>query len=297
VATSGWSGVLPRLSAKLRVNDRVAFTAATGRYAQWVHAVRNEDLPVRIVDIWFASDSQMPVSTGTEVVGGTELWVTPSDFVRVEGYAKRFADLLEPASTVDPRLRPSQLRRFGGTSRGLDVLVRHAGAARASGWIAYSYARSLRELGDERYYPAHDRRHDLNVVASYRASDRYTFGARLGVATGTPYTGFGGTYSRWFYDPVARRWRVPSPTSGDRNEQVRTPRNTERYPTYRRLDLSAHRLSRVRGAEVDAFVNLVNALNTRNVLLYAFDTQENPPRIRGFSQLPILPTIGARVAF
>jgi hypothetical protein len=297
VGTSSWSGVLPRLSAKLRVNDRLALTAATGRYAQWVHAVRNEDLPVRIVDIWFASDSQMPVSTGREVVGGAELWATPSNFVRVEGYAKRFADLLEPASTVDPRLRPSQLRRFGGTSRGVDVLVRHGGAGRASGWIAYSYARSLRELGDERYYPAHDRRHDLNVVASYRASDRYTFGARLGVATGTPYTGFGGTYSRWFYDPVARRWRVPSPTSGDRNEQVRTPRNTERYPTYRRLDLSAHRLSRVRGAEVDAFVNLVNALNTRNVLLYAFDTQENPPRIRGFSQLPILPTIGARVAF
>jgi len=38
-------------------------------------------------------------------------------------------------------------------------------------------------------------------------------------------------------------------------------------------------------------------LNQRNVLLYAFDTQQNPPVVRGFSQLPFLPTLGMRVAF
>lgn len=297
VPTASWRGVLPRISAKLRANDALAFTLASGRYAQWVHAVRNEDLPIRIVDIWFASDGATPVSTGTELVGGTEYRFGARSLVRVEGYTKKFSDLLEPQSTVDPRLRPSQLRRFGGTSRGLDVLVRHAGEGPFSGWISYTYGRSIREQGSERYYPAHDRRHDANVVASYRLGERYTFGGRLGIATGTPYTGFGGTYSRWFYDPVARRWRVPSSTSNDRNEQVRTPRNVERYPTYRRLDLSAHRTSRVRGAEVDAFLNLVNVLNQRNVLLYAFDTEQSPPRVRGFSQLPFLPTIGARVAF
>jgi hypothetical protein len=33
------------------------------------------------------------------------------------------------------------------------------------------------------------------------------------------------------------------------------------------------------------------------VLLYAFDTEQSPPEIRGFSQLPFLPTLGMRVAF
>jgi hypothetical protein len=149
----------------------------------------------------------------------------------------------------------------------------------------------------ERYYPAQDRRHDANLVASWRTGGNFILAARLGVASGTPYTGWAGTYPRWSYDPVSRRWRIPGPTSSARNEQVRTARNTERYPTYRRLDLGVHRTFHVRHAECDAFVNLVNVLNQRNVLLYAFDTEANPPDVRGFSQLPFLPTLGMRVAF
>lgn len=297
VPDARWTGVSPRLAVKYRPATNTALTLAAGRYAQWTHAVRNEDLPVRIVDVWLASDRQVPVSTGTELVGGAERWLSPLALVRVEAYAKRFSDLVEPSSTVDPRLRPGELRRFGGTSRGVDVLVRRLPAARVSGWLSYSYARSLREFGSEQYYPAHDRRHDFNAVGSYRLNARYTFGARLGLAGGTPYTGFAGSYARWAYDPVTRRWRVPGATSTARNEPVRAARNGERYPAYKRLDLSAHRRFRLRGAEGDAFVNVVNALNGRNVLLYAFDTGQHPPRVRGLSQLPFLPTLGARVAF
>jgi hypothetical protein len=78
---------------------------------------------------------------------------------------------------------------------------------------------------------------------------------------------------------------------------VRSPRNAERYPAYRRLDVGAHRYFRRGRAEIDAFVNLVNVLNRRNVLLYTFDTAPDPPVVRGFSQLPFLPTAGARVVF
>ena len=298
VGSAGWSGVSPRLAVKYRPRDGLALTAAAGRYAQWVHAVRNEDLPLRIVDIWFTSDRNVPVSTGTEVVGGAELWLSRSDMLRVEAYGKRFADLIEPASTIDPRLRPADLRRFGGTSRGLDVLLRHHATERLSGWVSYSLARSVRENeAGERYSPAHDRRHDLNVVGSWRMGERYVVAARLGASSGTPYTGWSGSYARWSYDPVARRWRPPPGTSSARNEQVRSPRNAERYPAYRRLDVGAHRYFQWRRAEVDAFLNLVNVLNRQNVLLYTFDASPNPPEVRGFSQLPFLPSAGVRVVF
>lgn len=297
VPLASWSGVSPRFSVKYRLLDRLSFSAAVGRYAQWTHAVRNEDLPVRIVDIWFASDSTVPVSTGTERVVGTELWLTDNDLVRVDAYEKHFSDLIEPSSTIDPRLRPSELRAFGGVSRGLEVLVRHVATARWSGWVAYSLGRSTREQGDERYFAAHDRRHDLNIVTSYRANSRTTLSARYGAASGTPYTGWSGTYARWSYDPVARRWRAPGFSSSARNEQVRTPRNTERYPSYQRLDVSAQREFRVRGLDAGAFLSLVNVLGTRNVLAYAIDNEANPPTLRGFSQLPFLPSLGMRVTF
>ena len=297
VPLASWTGVSPRVAVKFRARGNLAFSLATGRYSQWVHAVRNEDLPVRIVDIWFASDSNVAVSTGTEVVGGSELWLSSTDMIRVEGYVKKFADLVEPASTIDPRLRPTDLRRFGGTSKGVEILVRRMTSERINGWIAYSYGRSIRERDGEQYYPAHDRRHDLNIVANYRPGSRYTFGARFGVASGTPYTGFAGSYARWSYDPITRRWRPPAGNSSARNEQARTARNGERYPTYHRLDLSAQRPYRVRGHDVEVFANLVNALNHRNVLLYTFDSETSPPALRGFSQLPLLPTFGMRVPF
>ena len=291
------TGVSPRLSAKFRVNNRLSFSAAVGTYAQWTHAVRNEDLPLRIVDIWFVSDSSVPVSTGTERVAGSEYWLSDNNLVRLDVYAKQFHDLVEPSSTVDPRLRPSELRDFGGTSRGAELLVRHVTSEHWGGWIAYSYGKSIREQNNDTYFAAHDRRHDLNVVGNYKLNERYTFGARLGVASGTPYTGWAGTYSRWSYDPVARRWRPPGFSSDARNEQARTARNGERYPAYKRLDVSAHRAFRIRGAEADAFLNLVNALSTRNVLVYTIDNAQSPPVLRGLSQLPFLPSIGMRATF
>ena len=291
------TGISPRLSAKFRATEHLTFSGAVGRYSQWTHAVRNEDLPLRIVDIWFVSDSSVPISTGTERVAGSEYWFNDNNLVRLDVYSKHFTNLVEPSSTVDPRLRPSELRRFGGTSRGAELLLRHVTSERWGGWIAYSYGKSIREQNDETYFAAHDRRHDLNIVGNYQWSDRYTFGARLGVASGTPYTGWAGTYSQWSYDPVARRWRPPGFSSDARNEQARTARNGERYPAYERLDLSAHRAFRIRGAEADAFLNLVNVFSTRNVLVYTIDNAQSPPVLRGLSQLPFLPSIGMRATF
>ncbi|MEO7359853.1 MAG: carboxypeptidase regulatory-like domain-containing protein, partial [Gemmatimonadaceae bacterium] len=291
------TGVSPRLSAKLRVHPRLSFTGAVGRYAQWTHAVRNEDLPLRIVDIWFVSDPSVPVSTGVERVVGSEYWLNDHNLIRLDLYSKQFTDLVEPTSTVDPRLRPSNLRKFGGRSRGAELLLRHVSSDHWGGWIAYSFGRSIRERNGETYFAAHDRRHDLNVVGNYQWNDRYTFGARLGVASGTPYTGWAGTYGRWSYDPVARRWRAPGFSSDARNEQARTERNGQRYPAYERLDLSIHRAFRIRGAEADASLNIINALATQNVLVYSIDNEQSPPVLRGLSQLPFLPTLGLRVTF
>jgi hypothetical protein len=292
VGSAMWQGLSPRLALKYTPSANLALTLAGGRYAQWVHAVRNEDLPIRIVDVWLGSDQRIPVSRATEIVGGAELWVTHDDFVRVESYLKKFAELTEPSSSIDPRLRPSALRQFDGRSYGVDVFIKHVATQRMSGWLSYSYGVSVRSRGGERYFPAHDRRHDANVVVSYRPGDRYVFAARLGVASGTPYTGWAGKYSRWGYDPLGNQWLPPF-----EDEELRTDRNSERYPLYHRIDLSLQRHFRRGRTDIEPYISVVNVVNHRNVFLYAFEEDGDPPRIRGFSQLPILPTFGLRVAF
>ena len=295
MASAGWQGLSPRLTARYFVSPDLAFTATAGRFAQWTHAVRNEDLPLRLFDLWMVSGPDVPVSTATHFVVGAERWLSPSRFVRVEGYHKRFDGLSEPASSVDPRVRPSLLRRFDGTSYGVDVMARQLDRRGVSGWVSYGYAMSWRQRGEERYFAAHDRRHNANVVLSYAPGGNWSFGLHAGIATGTPYTGWAGRMSRWQYDPVLRRW-MPASAANDA-DIVHGERNAERLPLYSRIDLSVERRITLPWGRLYPMLSVVNVLDRRNVLLYALDEQGRELRIRRHNQFPLLPSLGMRVEF
>jgi hypothetical protein len=293
VSGAKWLGLSPRLSAKYFLTPRLAITAGGGRYSQWMRAMRNEDLPLRVFDLWMGSDRTIPVSTSTQLGVGVERWMSDTRFLRIEGYHKTYDRLAEPASTVDPRIRPTLLRYYDGRSYGLDVYLRQLERNGFSGWIAYSYGVTTRERDGASYWPAHDRRHNANVVAAYApAKSRWALGSHLGIATGTPYTGWAGLMNRYRYDPIRNVWGGPA---SDGEEDVRGPRNGQRFPFYWRLDLSAERRFGVGGVNVKPYLNIVNVFNRKNVFLYTIDTNTDPPLIKGASQLPFLPSLGLRM--
>jgi TonB-dependent receptor-like protein/carboxypeptidase family protein len=293
VSGARWSAVSPRASVKFFATPRLAFTASGGRYSQWMRAMRNEDLPIRVFDLWLGSDKDIPVSTSTQLGLGVERWLSDTRFLRVEGYGKTYDHLAEPASTVDPRIRPSLLRYYDGRSYGLDVYLRQLEHNGFSGWVAYSYGVTTRERDGLSYWPAHDRRHNANVVTTYAPQrSRWALGSHLGVATGTPYTGWAGVMNRWRYDPIRGAWSGPG---SDGTENVRGPRNAERFPFYWRLDLSAERRFEVGATSIKPYLNLVNVFNRKNVFLYTLDSKVDPPVIKGASQLPFLPSFGLRM--
>ena len=294
VSGANWLGASPRLSVKYFVSPTLAITAAGGRYTQWMRAMRNEDLPLRVFDLWLASEKNIPVSTSNHFVLGAERWLSDRRFVRVEGYGKTYDRLSEPASSVDPRVRPSLLRYYDGRSYGLDVYLRQLERNGVSGWVSYSYGVTTRERNGTSYWPAHDRRHNANVVASYAPStSRWALGSHLGLATGTPYTGWAGVMNRYRYDPIRNVWEAQF--SGGDDDTVRGQRNGERFPFYWRLDVSAERRFQVGGAVVKPYLNIVNVFNRKNVFLYTLDADESPPLIKGASQFPILPSLGIRM--
>jgi len=295
VPEAAWSGLSPRLSLRYWLTKDLALSAAGGRYAQWLHAVRNEDLPLRVFDVWLTSDRLVPVSRATHLVGGVERWMGDHHVVRVEGYTKRYRDLPEPKSVVDPRIRKESIRLFEGTSYGADVFVRRLeGRGPFSGWLSYSYALSSRERLGQRYAPGQDRRHNANLVLGYAPRrGRYSLGARYGIASGNPFTASGGERPGYEYDPALNEWR-PVPGA---DTEVRGARNTSRYPLYQRVDLSLERAFYPRWGAVRTTLAVVNVLNRRNVFLYDFDYGASPPSARALSQFPLLPTLGVKVEF
>lgn len=293
VEQASWTGISPRASLKYFVTPDLAVTAAGGRYAQWMHAIRDEDLPLRIFDFWVSADEHIPVSLATHGLLGAEWWTSDTRFVRLEAFLKEYDRLLEPDPEDDPIARGDEFRDVEGRSYGFDLLVRQLDAGALSGWLAYTFTINERIKDGAEYDPAQDRRHNLNLVATYRMPGNYVLSGRFGFGTGTPYTPIEGQLVRRVYDPVRQAW------GGDGAERqadaVGGGRNIERYPSYHRLDLAISRTYVKERVTLTPFLQIVNAYNRRNVWIYKFDYEDNPPTSEAISQFPILPTIGLTV--
>lgn len=290
-----WLAVSPRLSAKYFVTPDWALTGAFGRFSQWTHSLAREDIPVRLFDFWIASDAVTPVSTAWHYVLGTERWFSPTRYVRVEGFYKKYQNLLEGNPQEDPSSRGDEFFPVNGGSYGGDVLLRQFESnGPFSGWVSYTYAVATRRQGELNYFPGHDRRHNLNVVGMWRLS-KYLFGVRYGYATGTPYTDIVGVIVRRIYDPGFNAYGT---RGGGRDEQfVGGQRNAARLPVTQRLDMDVTRTFRLRGMTISPFLSVVNAYNAKNVFLYVFDYSKSPPTRQAISQFPLLPSAGVSIQF
>jgi len=295
VSGTGWFGASPRVAVKYFQTPDLAWTLAGGQHTQWVHSLSREDIPVRLFDFWVASDPWVPVASARDVSLGAERWAGAARFARLQLFARRFDNVPEPAPSEDERVRGDEFVTAAGRAYGAELLLRQLESERLSGWLAYTYAVSERVGPDGRYWPAQDRRHNLNVVGAYRTRRGYVLGARFGLGTGTPYTPLCGEFVRRIYDGT--RNAFDTGINSRSIEPVGCERNIARYPVYHRLDVSATRSYRRGRATLTPFVSVVNAFNRKNVFIYTRDFSVNPPTQNAISQLPLLPTAGLSVEF
>jgi hypothetical protein len=288
-----WVGLSPRLSVKYFATPRLAFTAGAARVTQWLHSLAG-DGPLRYFEVWLASDSATPVASAWHWVAGAEQRLREAGSARVEGYVKRYDRIYEANWSEDPQVVGDELLAATGLSYGVDLLARWQPATGVAGWIAYSYGVSSRTRDGVRWAPGHDRRHDVDVVATWRMAG-YRLGARFGYASGTPYTPIVGEIARRVYDPSRDGWGSGEPRIFV--EPLGGARNGARFPPTHRLDLDVSREYRYRGATVAPYVSVVNAYYARNVFIYLYDYSSDQPTRRALSQFPILPSAGVRVAF
>jgi hypothetical protein len=294
--TNQWTGLSPRFALKYFVTPDLAVSVAAGNYAQWLHSLNREDIPVRIFDFWVASDEFNAVSRAQHYVLGLESWISPLRFARVEAWLKRYNHVLEQNPSDDPGSRGDEFVDTRGVSYGFDVLLRQLEIGPFGGWLSYTYGVSSRTRDTVTFWPGHDRRHNLNLVGTWKPGSRYIFGARLGVATGTPYTDIIGQLVRRNYNPRTHQFNGDRSGNGE-VEPVGGVRNAERYPFFQRLDLSVSRVMQWHGMQMTPYLSVVNAYNAKNVFIYTFDYTNNPPTREAESQFPFLPSVGMTVGF
>jgi hypothetical protein len=291
VEGAGFTGVAPRMSVKAFVSSDLALTGSAGRYYQAIHSIRDQEIPVAIFDFWIGADDFIPVARSDHLVLGFEKWFASDYSLSLEGYRKTFDRLVTANREQDLKIEGDEFIPADGDAWGADLLLRkYRGNLR--GWIAYSYTKATRRVEGEEFPPAHDRRHTVNVVFQTDGPLGSDMSVRWGFGSPLPYTGFIGEWRHREYEPATHSFLEfrEEPVAAER-------RNTERFPSYNRLDLSFRWRTEKWGGVLYPYVQLVNAYNRKNVFVYLFDYDDSPAIRTGFSQLPLLPSFGVEFQF
>lgn len=220
----------PRLSARYLINDKSSVKAGWNYNAQYIHLANLSAISLP-TDIWYPATDVAPPQRGWQAtLGYFRNFFDNRLETSVEVYYKRMNNLVEfkegalPSDNVQDNT--DNLLTFGiGYSYGAEFFVRKT-VGKFTGWVGYTWSKTERkfdDIFDGEWFPAkYDRRHDLSVVASYKLSERWVFGASFVYATGNTMT-----------LPVS--WYLHN---GDVVFEY-GPRNTARMPDFHRLDVSA----------------------------------------------------------
>ena len=263
-------------------------------------------------------------------VVGLEKTLPNGTRLRVEGYWKRFEDLLvgrletdaerlarlaevdfpkelAPSVPTAAQITINPVNEGGGVARGIDVyLERLDPAARLAGWISYAYGKSERETYGLRYPFEYDRPHALNLVGRLGITERLSLAATARAASGFPYTPAVGVRVAAIRD---ERDRLVPETDDEGNLAYAVDLgglenlHRARLPLYARLDLRLTYRHGGPGGRWSAYAEVINALNRDNGVDIDQRVTANPgaelPTVEEIPAFgfPFVPTVGFRVRF
>lgn len=302
----------PRVAVKRFLGARrdAAIKVAAGRYVQFLHSLRDENLPVSN-DTWVLADASVPPVVSDQAQLGIEKYWGERWYASAEAYYRTYRGVTDLNTADNPNDPGDDLLVGEGDSYGLDLLVRRT-SGRLTGWTTLSLLRAGRTFPDPlaagiegvpqevTFSPIFDRRVDLDVVVQYRLPGALEAGARFNYGSGTPFTRPVASVVGFETDISRGGYRVPRPIGDDPEVPlyvVLGDRNRERYPSYHRLDLTLRRPYERRWGTFTPYLQVLNVYNQKNVLFYFYNYDKSPPTRSGISMFPLLPSIGVEASF
>jgi hypothetical protein len=311
-AGDGIAVLSPRVSAKrFLVGTQWAVKSSVGRYTQFLHSIRDEELPLGL-DTWILTGEKAPHVVSDQVQLGVEGYPREGWFTSLEGYYRSFDGVITLNFSDNPNDPLDDYLPGTGTSYGADLLVRRSLGA-TKGWLSLSWLKATRSFPDfqsgldpapmVRYPPIFDRRVDMDLVLQREVRPGVEVGIRLNFGTGLPYTRPLGSYaylSPGLLPGTKLEWEMP----GGQEEEgegllgvVLEDRNRARYPARHRLDVSIRWTMDRSWGRMVPYLSVLNVYNRKNVLFYFYEFDQAPPVRTGISMFPFLPTFGMEVSF
>lgn len=269
----------PRLRLEWQATEQWQLHAAYGHYAQLPKA--NELAPGM-------GNPELGYIESVHSVVGAERSFGDQWSWKVEMYHKQLDDLplsLSPNRDLDFDARYSN--DISGEAYGMELLLKKDLTDKFYGWLALSLSRTERrnERSGQTWRFDYDKPLILNWVMNYKPSDRWMFGFKWSVQSGSLYT------------PVVETRR--SSNNPRVTETIYGELNSERLPLYHRLDLRAE-YSRPTGYGMwSTFIDVLNVYDQENIqgISSTPDRIEGDMRVTRAEGLGLFPSIGFKVQF
>ena len=320
----------PRLSLRYMLSDNQSLKISYARMAQAIHMLSNTSL-ISPSDIWVPITKKIPPMKSDQFALGYNFEPKEGIELSLEGYYKTMDNLLEykdGASFVTSGENWDNIVALGkGKSYGVELYAQKD-IGKTTGWISYTWSRSLRTFnrsgeelnGGKSFYSGTDRRHNFNIVANHKFSNRFdislswTFqsGRRGNITTTSYISGIEGEssgayngYWGFWDDDYANN--IPDNLGGFAPVESYKYRNGIQLPPTHRLDVSCnyHIRHYIKYMKVESIINfsvynVYNRLNVNN-LYWGFKSSINSVKedtvIKGICLLPIMPSISYTLKF
>ncbi len=294
-ATTFNASLEPRLRVVYRpggAEGRHQLSAAWGLYAQTISGISDERDAGSVFVAWLPPPFARGEARAMHSILGWQMRARPWLRLTAEGYYKDLADLPVPIWSALARFTTT-LTQADGSVYGLDTRV-EVQRPNFYGYVGYGLATVTYDAAQDNfgvwygepvqsYHPPHDRRHQLNALASldiggFQASLRWQFGS------GLPYTR-PIAFDDWL--PLRKPIDVRD-VPGEQRLIYERPYQG-RLPTYHRLDFSIERTFETPGSEMTLQAGAINVYDRRN--LFYFDVFT----VRRVDQLPLVPFVGLKI--
>lgn len=257
----------PRLAVSYQLDDNQSIKASYNRMSQYIHLVSNTASPTPL-DVWAPSDNFIKPQLLDQVALGYFRNFHNDDYtLETEIYYKKVKnriDYIDGADLIANKAIEQVILNGRSRSYGLEVLLRK-NSGKLNGWISYTLSRSEQQtpgrtaletgINNGKWYSTgYDKTHNLAITASYKLTEKWSFGSTFALQSGQPVTYPNGQYE---YGGVI----VPS--YGARNE--------DRLPAYHHLDVSATYIPKPdkkkgwQGEWVFSIYNLYNRMNSASM--------------------------------
>lgn len=306
--SQGASSPEPRLALKYNINKNIRLKLAGGLYSQNYVSITSDRDVVNIFSGYMSSVSanNLPyrfngeemnntIQKAQHAILGMELDVLKNININIEGYIKNFSVLTSVnrykifddnnTNTSVPDILKKDYMWEEGLAYGGDISLKFEYKGIYL-WVAYSLGWVTRQDAIVTYNPHFDRRHNLNVVASYSCGKRqsWQFDIRWNFGTGFPFTQ---TLAFYPFQNMLGGLEVDYITGNEELDFILSDLNQGRLPNYHRMDISAKKTFHMgERHSLAVALSLTNLYNYKNIFYVNRTTNDV------IDQLPIMYNVG-----